>query len=342
MRYDIQRAAMGWARSVSLAIFALCSLGATHAQQAPLKIMVNDVEKQIYLPATIAKRLGFFEEQGLQVELLSDASGRQDGTDALFSGTVNAVVGFYDHTIDLQARGKFVQSVVQFSRVPGEAVLVASEQAASIGSPADFAGHRLGVTGLGSSTQVLIRYLALKHGVRLSDFVITPVGSGAGFVTAMKSGYIDAGMATEPTITQLLRTGSADLLVDLRTPQGSVQVFDGLYPGACLYMETAWIDTHRLQVQKLVNAFVKALRYIDAHSALEIAALLPPDYFVGDRAQYVDALAFGKSMFIADGRMPESGPPTVLRVLKTVQHALKSKAIDLSKTYTTDFVDAAP
>jgi NitT/TauT family transport system substrate-binding protein len=253
---------------------------------------------------------------------------------------VNAVVGFYDHTIDLQARGKFVQSVVQFSRVPGEAVLVASGLAASIGSPADFAGHRLGVTGLGSSTHILMRYLVLKHGGKLSDLVIVPVGSGAGFETAMRATQIDAGMTTEPTITQLLRSGNANLLVDLRTQRGTVEVFGGLYPGACLYMETAWIATHRPQVQKLVNAFVKALRYIDAHSAQDIAALLPPSYFLGDRAQYVEALAFGKSMFIADGRMPESGPPTVWKVLKTVQRSVQTKPIDLSKTYTTEFVDA--
>ncbi len=46
-------------------------------------------------------------------------------------------------------------------------------------------------------------------------------------------------------------------------------------------------------------------------------------------------------MFTPDGRMPEDGPPTVLKVLSTFSKSLQGKQIDLSKTYTTEFVDAA-
>ncbi len=34
------------------------------------------------------------------------------------------MVGFYDHTIDLQSKGKFITDVVQFGIAPGEVVLV--------------------------------------------------------------------------------------------------------------------------------------------------------------------------------------------------------------------------
>jgi len=46
-------------------------------------------------------------------------------------------------------------------------------------------------------------------------------------------------------------------------------------------------------------------------------------------------------MFIADGTMPPSGPETVLRVLKRVDRSVQGKAIDLSRTYTTEFTAAA-
>ena len=45
---------------------------------------------------------------------------------------MQAVVGFYDHTIDLQAKGKCLQSVVQFANVPGEAEMVATARAEQI------------------------------------------------------------------------------------------------------------------------------------------------------------------------------------------------------------------
>jgi NitT/TauT family transport system substrate-binding protein len=316
-----------------------CMAGA-HAESNTVRIMVGGVEKQIYLPATLAERLGYFKEQGLEVELLSDASG-VNGTDELLSGAVHGVIGFYDHTIDLQAKGKFVQSVVQFGQAPGEAQLVASRLTTQIRSPADFKGRTLGVTGLGSSTHVLTRYLALAHGVNLREIGIIAVGSGAGFAAAMREGRIDSGMTTEPTVSRMLQAGEATLLVDLRTPQSTYKVLDGFYPGACLYMATPWIHSHRTQVQKLANALVKALKYIDAHNAQEIAVLLPAAYYLGDRARYIEALENSKSMFIADGSMPPSGPATVLKVLRAVDRAVRGKTIDLSQTYTTEFVAAA-
>ena len=64
------------------------------------------------------------------------------------------------------------------------------------------------------------------------------------------------------------------------------------------------------------------------------------DYYTGDKELYVRALADGKDMFTSDGVMPDKGPETVLQVLAASNKALQSKKIDLSKTYTTEFVKA--
>ena len=131
----------------------------------------------------------------------------------------------------------------------------------------------------------------------------------------MKHGKIDAGMTTEPTISRLLNSGDAKVLVDLRSPEQTVKALGGLYPGACLYMQTLWVNGHKPQVQKLVNAFVKTLKYIQTHDAAEIASRMPVQYYAGNKDLYVQALASGKVMFIPDGVMPVSGPVTVLKVL---------------------------
>jgi len=328
------------ARSLAMCACLLGSTGPAHAAGDTIRIMVGGIEKQIYIPAAIAERLGYFKEQGLDVQLRSDTSGI-NAEDELLSGAVQGVVGFYDHTIDLQAKGKFVQAVVQFSQAPGEAEIVATRAADVIRSPADFRGHTLGVTGLGSSTHLLTQYLAATHGVRSGDMIIAPVGSGAGFVSALRRGRIDAGMTTEPTVSRLLRSGDARMLIDLRTPHGTDKVLGGVYPGACLYMATLWVGTHRPQVQRLVNALVKALRYIETHSAEDIAAQLPSDYVLGDRALYVEALRDSKAMFTPDGVMPPSGPATVLKVMKVASRSVQGKPIDLTRTYTNEFALAA-
>ncbi|AYG69730.1 MULTISPECIES: ABC transporter substrate-binding protein [unclassified Rhizobium] len=322
------------------AIMTAGSLGATAAHAADkISIMVGGYEKQIYLPAKLAEGLGYFKEQGLNVELLNEPAG-VDAENEMLAGAVQGVVGFYDHCIDLQGKGKFVESVVQFSQAPGEVELVSAKHP-EIKSPADFKGKNLGVTGLGSSTNFLTQYLAVKAGLKLGEFTSVPVGAGQTFIAAMQQDAIQAGMTTEPTISRLLKTGEAKTLIDMRTMAGTKAVLGGTYPAASLYMSADWVDAHKEEVQKLANAFVKTLHFINTHSAAEIADKMPKDFYVGDKEGYVKALENGKAMFTPDGVMPEDGPKTVLAVLSEFSKNVQGKSIDLSKTYTTEFVKNA-
>jgi NitT/TauT family transport system substrate-binding protein len=157
----------------------------------------------------------------------------------------------------------------------------------------------------------------------------------------MGQGKIDAGMTTEPTIARLVSTNAASVLVDLRSLKSTVAALGGPYPAASLYMQTSWVNSHKEQVQKIVTAFVKTLRYINTHSAAEIAEKLPPEYFAGNKQLYIEALESGKQMFTADGVMPAEGPATVLKVLASFDKAVEGKSINLAGTYTTEFVKAA-
>jgi NitT/TauT family transport system substrate-binding protein len=305
-----------------------------------ITIMVGGMEKQIYLPAKLAEQLGYLKETGLDIELLSEPAGVNAETEML-SGAAQGVVGFYDHTIDLQARGKLVESVVQFSQAPGEVILVSKAAANSIKSPADFKGKTMGVTGLGSSTNFLTQFLAAKAGVKSTEFTSLPVGGGSTFIAAISQGKIDAGMTTEPTVSKLVSTGAATILIDMRTTQGTEAALGGTYPAACLYMPTAWVNTHKVEVQKIVTAFVKTLKFINTHSAKEIAEKMPPDYYAADIQMYIKALDGGKLMFTPDGVMPENGPATVLNVLNGFDKAVQGKSINLANTFTTEFVKAA-
>ncbi|GAA3057736.1 ABC transporter substrate-binding protein [Streptomyces glomeratus] len=305
-----------------------------------VKIMVGGLDKVIYLPAMLTQRLGYFDAEGLDVELLSEPAGVQAET-ALVSGQVQGAVGFYDHTLDLQTKGKHVESVVQFSHAPGEVEIVSGKSAKDITSPKDFKGRKLGITGLGSSTDFLTKYLAVKNGVQVSEFSPVAVGAGPTFVSALQKGSIDAGMTTDPTVATVLKKKLGQVLVDMRTPQGSQQALGGPYPSSSLYMQTDWVNSHKDTVQKLANAFVKTLKWMSTHSADEIAAKMPADYSQGDKTLYASAIKSTLPMFTTDGVMPQDGPQTVEKVLKAFNPNIKNATIDLGKTYTTEFVKKA-
>ncbi|MET8136624.1 MULTISPECIES: ABC transporter substrate-binding protein [unclassified Streptomyces] len=305
-----------------------------------VKIMVGGLDKVIYLPAMLTQRLGFFQDEGLDVQLLSEPAGVQAET-ALVSGQVQGAVGFYDHTLDLQTKGKAVESVVQFSHAPGEVEIVSNKRSGDITSPKDFKGRKLGITGLGSSTDFLTKYLAVKNGVQVSEFTPVAVGAGPTFVSALQQGAIDGGMTTDPTVATVMEKNLGKVLIDMRTPEGSQEALGGPYPSSSLYMQTDWVNGHKETVQKLANAFVKTLRWMAEHSASEIAAKMPADYSQGNKTLYAGAIKSTLPMFTEDGVMPENGPETVEKVLKAFNPNIKNAKVDLSKTYTTEFVKKA-
>ena len=310
------------------------------AADAPLIIMVGGINKIIYLPAKLTEALGYFKDEGLNVELQSQPAG-VDAENQLIAGAVQGVVGFYDHTIDLQSKGKEVQAIAVFCKVPGEVELVSTKAAPTFKTMGDAKGKTLGVTGLGSSTDFLTRYLADRQGVAQKDYSLLPVGAGNTFIAAMKQDRIQAGMTTEPTVSQMLKTGDAKVLVDLRTEADTLKALGGLYPAASLYVQNTWAQEHKAEATKLGHAFARTMQYIHTHSAEEIADKVPRDYYGSDKALYVEALRASISMFTTDARMPEGGPETVLKVLATYKPQVRSKNIDLSKTYTNAFVVGA-
>ncbi|TAN10864.1 MAG: ABC transporter substrate-binding protein [Burkholderiaceae bacterium] len=331
-----RRTLLAAAASAALAGAAPLALAA----DAPIIIMVGGINKIIYLPAKLTEALGYFKDEGLNVELQSQPAG-VDAENQLIAGAVQGVVGFYDHTIDLQSKGKNVEAIAVFGKVPGEVEMVSTKAAPTFKSMADAKGKTLGVTGLGSSTDFLTRYLALRKGVESKDYSLLPVGAGNTFIAAIKQDRIQAGMTTEPTVSQLLKTGEAQVLVDMRTEEGCKDALGGVYPAPSLYVSNQWAESHKEQATKLAHAFAKTMQYLHSHSAEEIADKMPRDYYGNDKSLYVTALKSSLPMFTTDGRMPEGGPETVLKVLSTFKPAVKNAKIDLSKTYTNAYLPAA-
>jgi NitT/TauT family transport system substrate-binding protein len=323
---------------LALSAVSVVSNTAAAAEPQKVSIMVGGITKLIYLPARLAQQLGYFKAEGLDVELLSQPAG-VDAENELLAGAVQAVVGFYDHSIDLQAKGKEIKSIVVFGQVPGEVEMVATKQADVIKSMGDVKGKTLGVTGLGSSTNFLTQYLTVSKGVPSSQYSVLPVGADNSFIAAIKQNRIDAGMTTEPTVSQLLKTGDAKVLVDMRTVEGTRAALGGTYPGSSLYVQSAWLEKNKDTAAKLARAFVHTLQYMHTHSAEEIADQMPKDYYGSDKALYVNALKATLPMYTADGKMPADGPDTVLKVLAGSSPSVKGKHIDLSRTFTNEFVD---
>ena len=305
-----------------------------------LKIMVGGLSKQIYLPNELTQRLGYFSAEGLDVTLIDEASGQSSENEVL-AGQVDAGSGSYNHTIELQAAGKQMEAVVLLNVAPGEAEIVSAKVASQIHSVSDLKGRNLGVTELGSGTQTLTTALLHKVGITADQVHFVPVGAGDTFIAALQQGKIDAGMTTEPTISRILSSGVGKVLVDLRSPQSTQAALGGSYPFICLFMNNSYVSSHKDTVQKLVNAYVKTLKWMHTHTAEQIADQMPADYYAGNKALYVTALQNQMAIFSPDGLMPTGAPESVLNTEYQSNLVPRSKQIDLTTTFTNEFASKA-
>ncbi len=282
-----------------ICVIALCAAQVVHAQ--PIRLMTGGAAKLIYLPVMLADQLGYFRKEGLDVRILSSPAGIDTSTE-LVVGTIQGAVGYYDHTIGLQSRGTDVQSVIVLGQSAG--LIELARSTSDMRTMADAKGCRLGVTGFGSSTYSLTRYLATRAGVPPDAYTVVPLTTEASFEQALSKGDIDAGMTEEPSATRLLSRGVARPLVDLRSTSDTRAQLSGSYVGACLYMRREWIDAHADETARLVRAVLAPLHFIQTYSEHDIEAAMPASLKGSDPSIYRRALSVMKPAFSPTGRMP--------------------------------------
>jgi NitT/TauT family transport system substrate-binding protein len=292
------------------------------------------------MPATLADQLGYYRDEGITVEI-DDLKGGSDALKALLGGSVDMVTGFYEHTIRTQTQGKFIETVALFDDYPGLVMMVARQHADQVRTIKDLAGHPVGVTSPGSSTDEMIKFLEKKNGMAADAIPVVAIGSGSTAIAAISSGQVWAGVTVEPAASQMEKAGSAKALYDTRTAQGTKDVFAGTWPAGGFYVSVDFAKENPRTVQAMVRAGVRALRYIKTHSAADIAGHLPAGFYGGDRAAFVETLQANLGMFSDTGLMPGDGPRIVFDTVKTADPKTDWSTVDLKRTYDNGFVQKA-
>src|SRR5215213_730986 len=306
------------------------------------KLVLGGGGKQLlyYLPLTIAERRNFFREEGLEVEI-NDFGGGAKSLQALVGGSVDVVTGAYEHTIRMQAKGQDVRAVCELGRFPAIVIAVRRDRADRIRSVADLRGAKIGVTAPGSSTALTAQYAMVKAGLKATDAAIIGVGGGASAVAAMKKGVIDAISHLDPVIAKLEAYGYIQVLIDTRTESGTRALFGGSNPAAVLYTKQDFIEKNPNTTQRLVNAFMKALKWIESATPEQIADSVPPEYHLGDKALYLKAVANSKESYSRNGVVSPEGMSSVLAMLRTLDPELQGAKVDVAKTFDDRFVKRA-
>lgn len=345
-RPDVARRTMlGQSLLVALAAGSslLVTAGPARAQALEKKkviIAVGGKPALYYLPLTIAEQLGYFKDEGLDVEIV-DFAGGSKSLQAVVGGSADVVAGAYEHTINLQGRKQYFTSFALIGRAPQISVGIVKAKMADYKSPKDLKGMKIGVSAPGSSTNMVANYVMAQGGLTPKDASFIGVGTGPGAVAAVRSGQVDAISNTDPIMTMLERSGDIKVIATSRTLKGTQEIFGGPMPAGSLYAPESYVKANPNTVQALTNAIVRAELWLQTAGSSEVLKTVPESYMLGDRAVYLAAFNNVKDALSPDGLNSEAGAKTTLKALASFNPKLDADQIDLSRTWTNDFAKKA-
>jgi len=141
----------------------------------------------VWIQPVIAHCEGYYEQVGLDVELVRFATGRA-ATDALIGGQTDLATTAISPAIFAAFQGQPIAILGENARSPGEKVTARAES--GISTPADLEGKKIGVT-LGTDVHFFLSEFLTYHGMAVDDVEIVNLRP-PDMVIALVRGDIDA------------------------------------------------------------------------------------------------------------------------------------------------------
>ena len=334
-------AALGSIAAAS-AVFAVPSIVIAAPPKVSLDVVVGSEHALVYLPWDLAKGAGFFDAEGLDVNL-SYTKGGSEAAQALVSGSCNFSGNAIDHAIASQRQGKALVMISDFMDQPGVTLMTRTADKGKWKSFRDLKGEKVGVTSIGAATHVIGVWMAHKAGLGKEEITFIGVGGGSTMPAALAGGQVAAAFGNDPFVTKMIADGRGAPMIDLFDPR-QARAATGYnaycFTGALTRQDV--IDKQPDLVQKVVNGLVRAQKFMAKSSSGAVARAMGSDDMRGGLTveQWAPGFSHSRTAFTRYGEIDPGG---VQAVIETNAYFLgeSSKAVDASKLYNASFVEKA-
>jgi NitT/TauT family transport system substrate-binding protein len=291
----------------------------------------------LYLSEMVAEGIGAFKEQGVNLTVLPTTGGN-DAAKALMSGEADFAMLAFDHVLKNRAQGADLVVVTFLTKNPALTFIVQSDLQGKVKSIKDLKGQKIGVSSLGGGTHMAVLSLLKQAGMQPEEVEIVAAKDKLASMWANKE--IAAAMHVDPQVTELVSAGKAFILADYRKTQDTQALYASDYPLGTLVTRAEVIQKNPELVQRVVTAVMAANKFIQTHSAAEVAAKVPADYTAG--ATYYDQMvAQNLEALSLSGTASDAGMNTVLKQLRENKIIPADADVDLAKAVDMGFVSKA-
>ncbi|QHI71626.1 ABC transporter substrate-binding protein [Aminipila terrae] len=236
------------------------------------KVTVCEVTHSIfYAPQYVAMNLGFFEDEGIQIEL-SNGQGADKVMSAVLSDNVDIGFAGPEASIYVYNEGKedHTQVFAQLTQRDGS-FLVGREKDDNfdwdkIRGKVVLPGRKGGVP------YMTLEYVMRKNGIDpAKDTTLDNSIQFALMAGAFTSGTGDYVTLFEPTASMLESQGKGYIVASIGEESGEI-------PYTAYFAKQSFIKEHEDMIKRFVSAIYKGQQWVQSHSAQEIAEAVAPSF----------------------------------------------------------------
>ena len=309
----------------------LCSCG----KDTTDKIVLNEVTRSVfYAPQYAAINQGFFEEEGIKLELTT-GQGADKVMTAVISGQADIGFSGPEACIYVYNEGKDDYAIVFAQLTKRDGSFLVGRQPEPDFKWENLRGKYVIGGRKGGVPEMTLEYVLRKHNLEPNvDLTVDTSVQFAVMAGAFTGGTGDYVALFEPTATMLEKEGKGYVLASIGQESGEI-------PYTAYYAKKSFIEKNGDLIQRFTNAIYKGQKWVDSHSPREIAEAIKeffPDTDVDTlenvAKRYKDIDAWNK-----DPVMKESA----LELLQVVMEEAKvlDKRAPYDKIVTTEFAERA-
>lgn len=228
-------------------------------------IRLNEVVRSVfYAPMYVAINEGFFEEEGLAIDL-STGQGADKTMQQLLSGNVDIGFSGPEQVVYIYNQGREDYPVVfgQLTQRDGS-FLVGREEEGNF-DWSSLKGKEIIGGRPGGIPEMALEYVLKQNGLNPENDVkmVTNVDFTA-TAGAFKSGIGDYVALFEPTATMLEKDGAGNIVSSIGNEAGNISY-------TCFYTTKSYMDENPDIIQKFTNAIYKGQQWVQQHTSEEVA-----------------------------------------------------------------------
>ena len=258
---------------LTIAMTVITLIGCTpKADSGNTKVVLNEVAHSIfYAPMYVAIEEGYFEEEGIDLELVC-GFGADKVMTAVLSG--EADIGFMGSESSIYTYNEgakdYVVNFAQLTQRAGNFLVSRAEMP-------DFSWENLkGSTVLGGRKggmpQMVFEYILKQNGIDpMTDLTINQNIDFGSTAAAFSEGQGDFTVEFEPHATALEAANKGHVVASLGEDSGYV-------PYTAFSAKGSYIEENPDVIQSFTNALQKGMNYVQSHTPAEIAKAIAPQF----------------------------------------------------------------